>query len=777
MRRGAAALSLSLPLLPTGAACSHAASPFSTPAARAHVEALARDIGSRPLGSEANARAREYLVAALRRAGFPDVQVKGADARRPDIGLTARVANIVAMKPGRRSEAIAIVAHYDSVAGSPGATDDALGSAVAVEAGRALAARPSASYSLIVLLTDGEEVGLMGAAAASADRAVADRIVTYLNIDSIGASGPSHLFEAGPGNGWLVDVWAAAAPRPRGASFATDIYRRLPNDTDFTVLQRTGAPGLNFAPIADSYPYHTPRDTADRLSDETIRHTGENIVAIVEAIDRLDLTRRTIEQPVYFDALRRGAIAYGPAASAGVTVVALAAGLLGWLRVTRESLRIAGAARLAAASVWGIAGGVLVWGAMVGATWALRATRQVYHPWYAQPGRLLLLLAIVGLAAGWGAARAGTLLQARLRGVRHPALVWALALPVWIILATFMMAAAPLSSYLWTIPLAAAGVLFMVVPARSAGAIRLASAIVLLTAVVLWVDNLLAVMPFTVAVLGRLPVITPVWVYASLVMIGAIVLAPPAIAMVIGRARLLRPAAATGTALLAVAVAAGLAWAAPAYTTERPQWRSARYVHDMASNAAFWEVAGVEPGLDLASSAAQGWELAREEPPTSVQIGRLPHPFVFRRADATGEPPPVRASIAFDAGSRRLTIWVTPTEQGLSAAIVLTDGRAPLDASLPGRPGAAGWTARYEGLPADGLVFTATLRDAARLAPVRVVIGRAGLPGGAGPSGLPAWLPTDRVVWSAASTWILAPQSDTQGVPGGRRLADGRPLR
>ena len=301
MRRAA----LTIVLAAACTACApRPASDFSTTNARAHVDALSRDIGPRPLGSPANARARAYLVDALQKAGFPDVRVRTSDARRPEAGLTARVSNIVAIKPGRRPEAIALVAHYDSVPESPGATDDAFGAAVAVEAGRALAASPPTQYSLMVLITDGEESGLLGAAAAAADRDIAYRIATYINIDSIGSSGPSLLFETGPGNSWLTGVWARAAPRPRGSSFAIDIYRRLPNDTDFSILKRGGAPGLNFAPIGDSYAYHTARDTAERLSDDTIRQTGENVLATARALDDRDLSPRNMDQPVYFDIVR-----------------------------------------------------------------------------------------------------------------------------------------------------------------------------------------------------------------------------------------------------------------------------------------------------------------------------------------------------------------------------------------------------------------------------------------------------------------------------------------
>ncbi len=75
-----------------------------------------------------------------------------------------------------------------------------------------------------------------------------------------------------------MSPWAQRAPHPRGGSFALEIYKRLPSDTDFSILKRQEIPGLNFAPVGDSYAYHTARDTPDRLSQATIRDTGENIV-------------------------------------------------------------------------------------------------------------------------------------------------------------------------------------------------------------------------------------------------------------------------------------------------------------------------------------------------------------------------------------------------------------------------------------------------------------------------------------------------------------------
>ena len=194
------------------------------------------------------------------------------------------------MLPGARAEAIGLLSHYDSVPESPGAADDALGVAVSLEAARVLAARTDRTWTIFVLITDGEESGLMGAAGLMTDREVTSRLQAYINVEAAGSGGTANLFEAGPGNGWLIGPWARRAPHPRGASFGIEIYRRLPNDTDFTILARHGIPGLNFALVGDGYSYHTARDVPERLKPKTVRETGENVVAIATALDRVDVT-------------------------------------------------------------------------------------------------------------------------------------------------------------------------------------------------------------------------------------------------------------------------------------------------------------------------------------------------------------------------------------------------------------------------------------------------------------------------------------------------------
>lgn len=235
---------------------------FSSERAAKHVRMLATAFGSRPTGSRANRRAGDYVVNELRQAGFT-VRTQ-EELAHSESGLNTPVRNVIAVRPGRQTEAVALVSHYDSPAESRGAADDGLGVAVCLEAGRVLAARPAPRYTLVIAVTDGEELGLMGARALREAPEFA-HVGAFVNFEAVGTNGPARLFQSGPGNSWLARAWAMSAPFPSGSSLFTEIYTRLPNDTDFSILKRSGTPGLDFAPTGNTFAYHTGLDTPARL--------------------------------------------------------------------------------------------------------------------------------------------------------------------------------------------------------------------------------------------------------------------------------------------------------------------------------------------------------------------------------------------------------------------------------------------------------------------------------------------------------------------------------
>jgi peptidase M28-like protein len=745
------------------AACSRPAAVFNDTNASAHVTMLAGTIGSRPVGTPANAQAREYIVDQLRQIGF-DVRVQETDARRHELGRTARVSNIIGILPGAKPDAIGLVSHYDSSPDAPGATDDGLGVAVTLEAARVLSAGERRQWTLMALVTDGEEAGLMGAAGLVTDREVMNRLRAYLNIESIGSSGTAVLFETGPANAWLVSPWARSAPYPRGGSYGIEVYRRLPNDTDFSLLKTREIPGLNFAAVGDSYAYHTARDTPERLSRETLRTTGENVVAVATRLQQMDINLRSPDWPTFMDINVTTAVTYGPSVMGTLSMLALVTGVIGWVRVTAVALRLNGVWRWILSIVWAWLGAVVVAASMVGATWLVRVAREVYHPWYARPGRLFLLLLATGAASAWGMSRGGVWLPKRAHPVRHQAITWSATLPVWIVLAAGALWFAPAAAYLWMLPLLAAGLVTSAAPVHHDWIVRIGSILVLAVSATLWLRESAELLRFIVAIMGRLPIVTPVFVYAAVISAAAMMVAPPLVAIIASERPLGNPWAITAGLLFAVAIAIGAVYLAPAYTNREPLRRSVRALQDGDAPNATWEVASVEPGLDLGPGAPGGWTLATDTVTTSgVPLGRYGFPFVFR---ATG--PSLGAAPASVSGfsltplpeGTRVTLSVTPKQPGVAVTFVLPQGVTPARSSLPGIVRNNHWIATYIAIPPEGIAWDASFHKGAEraLPSIRLAVSSSRLPGGDGWQSLPHWLPQDMTVWSATATWVLPAQ-------------------
>ena len=109
------------------------------------------------------------------------------------------------------------------------------------------------------------------------------------------------MFETTRGNAGVVDVYDEAAPYPVATSFAVEVYRILPNDTDFSPFRDSGRfTGLNSAYIDGSPVYHSPQDTPDYFNIDTLQHHGANALALAEAFGDADIAE--LERPAAGDA-------------------------------------------------------------------------------------------------------------------------------------------------------------------------------------------------------------------------------------------------------------------------------------------------------------------------------------------------------------------------------------------------------------------------------------------------------------------------------------------
>ena len=204
--------------------------------------------------------------------------------------------NVVGTLPGRKP-GILVGAHYDTLVEPPGfvgANNGAAGTAVVIEAARALSRmrRPAGAPEVRFVLFDGEEPaaglpeettdfyseGLRGSRAYVARHP--DRTAAMLLLDYVGNRG-LRLPREGSSTPALWDRVRAAARRVGAARF-------FPGETgarivdDHTPFLRAGVPAVDF--IDWSYPGHDRSDTLDKLSRRSLDAVGETVVEVVRRL-------------------------------------------------------------------------------------------------------------------------------------------------------------------------------------------------------------------------------------------------------------------------------------------------------------------------------------------------------------------------------------------------------------------------------------------------------------------------------------------------------------
>ncbi|MEV3985375.1 M28 family peptidase [Nonomuraea sp. NPDC049758] len=322
---------------------------FSAGRALAHLKEFAAV--PRPIGSPAGDQARDYLAAQLRAAGL-QVEIQRAVGARSAAGLATfgQVDNVVGHLRGTNSTGtVLIAAHYDSAAMGPGASDDGAAVAAMLETVRALRGGPGPRNDIVLLMSDGEEDGVLGAEAFVREHPLGKAGGVLLNWEARGVSGPSMMFETSANNARLVETFAGAVPAPRGHSAMVELYRLLPNNTDFTPLTKAGFTGMNFAYIQRSSLYHTAGDSIANLNPGSLQHHGSNMLALARTLGDTDLRTLTSDHDVtYFRAL--GTMITYPGGLvwplAGLAVVAVAG-----LAVVARVRRLLSLPRLLAAAV------------------------------------------------------------------------------------------------------------------------------------------------------------------------------------------------------------------------------------------------------------------------------------------------------------------------------------------------------------------------------------------------------------------------------------------
>ena len=300
----AIALALWARMPPTG----DSGSGYSLVEAQKTLNAIARE--PRPAGSAGNERARIWLKDRFSELGLEVSTQAGVglrqanfDARRKGSISVSPYENIIAVLPGRdrASKAVALMAHVDSAPWANGASDDAAGVTALVETARILAAGPQPARDVVFLVTDAEELGLIGAQEFFGYHPLAKQIGAVVNVEARGSRGRAFMFQTSPDNAALIDLWAENAASPSGNSLANNVYELLPNDTDLSVSLAKGITGINAAYIDGLYDYHMPTDNISNIDPAAMRHLGDFALTTTQALAMADALPLQAGDAAYFD--------------------------------------------------------------------------------------------------------------------------------------------------------------------------------------------------------------------------------------------------------------------------------------------------------------------------------------------------------------------------------------------------------------------------------------------------------------------------------------------
>ena len=252
---------------------------FSAERAFETLKYLLQENKPHPVGSELNKIIKKRLIKELDKLKI-DSQIQKTWACASRYTSCAEVENIIGIIPGKTdSPYLALMAHYDSVPMAPGAGDDGAGVVAILEAARVLKLDAPYDYPIMLLITDAEENGLIGAEAFFNQHPLAKDVGVVLNIEGSGTSGGSMVFRTSEKNELLIKSLSHEHDHAYGFSLANEIFKRMPNDTDFSVALRANIPGMDFAFVGERNHYHTPNDNIENLDIKTIQHHGENILS------------------------------------------------------------------------------------------------------------------------------------------------------------------------------------------------------------------------------------------------------------------------------------------------------------------------------------------------------------------------------------------------------------------------------------------------------------------------------------------------------------------
>ncbi|MED4202486.1 M20/M25/M40 family metallo-hydrolase [Neobacillus mesonae] len=201
----------------------------------------------------------------------------------------AKSQNIIATKTpkqGENHDIVHVSAHMDSVPFAPGASDNASGTAVALELANILKGYPI-DKELRFVFVGAEEIGLVGSEyyVSQLSQDEISRSIANLNMDMVGTgwdNATAIYLNTVDGKANIVTNTAMATAERIGTPSQLVLYQR--GASDHVSFHDAGIPAVNFIRrepgTANLEPYyHTPQDKIEHVSKERLKEAGDLVGA------------------------------------------------------------------------------------------------------------------------------------------------------------------------------------------------------------------------------------------------------------------------------------------------------------------------------------------------------------------------------------------------------------------------------------------------------------------------------------------------------------------
>jgi glutaminyl-peptide cyclotransferase len=259
--------------------------------------------GPRPLGSANHKKVEDFLDARLK---GDEVEDDTFTADTP-VGKFP-VHNIVAKYPGKKDGIIVVASHYDTNyplrdTSYIGANDGASSSALLLELANQLRGKPNDGYSVWLVWDDAEEAmkpdtempfmddslyGITHLAEKWQADGTLKKIKAFLLADMIGDA-DLNIDRDNNSTPWLEQVVYESATR---LGYQSHFFGRNNQVSDDHIpFVKRGVPCADLIDFDYGYNnvfWHTPQDTVDKLSPDSLKIVGSVILETIHIVDRMD---------------------------------------------------------------------------------------------------------------------------------------------------------------------------------------------------------------------------------------------------------------------------------------------------------------------------------------------------------------------------------------------------------------------------------------------------------------------------------------------------------